>query len=872
MKTSKILLSGVAAIAAGFAFAIPGITPTPVEPECPYKTSEVVLETMPWAKTAIEHADNYTIPTYIAIVDGDDVVYLDNNGKGVELEKANVMSLITNSARNAFQIKNSANKYLNWTKTELVTVDHKHTKNPVDNTWCCSGVDKEIMDSEKEIQYVISFGDNKEKLVTFAGDADNNYTLAWDGKTISTAVYDGIDSNGNHYTPGVTGKSDAALMDKYLFDTNNEACVGFVTKDQIDFLKEANEAIANHWQDTYQDPLVNPYYEQLMNCATTPTNAGTDFRTLLATLRDLVAKQGNAELVLTAQAEAWDYLDGLKYQGLDYNAIKSLVWSVTADTDAAEFGTALEGLKIAQAHAEDVFTYEMIDSTYNKQSFQVVILTKDSELLNVDLSGVDAANFVITGPRVIGVGDTDEDGCEITKVAYTVRRADKTIGEGIYTANLDATVGNYGVTPVYESLPVKGYDQQIRWTVGSTLFNTDYDLVDGLLFFRPGTKSLYFSTVGYDPRLTGCKPKAVLTMDAGLKDFAISEPEFVETVGEFTYWKVDVSYLPTNVIDYAAVNLDNTFVTVYLPYLELKEIEWPKTAGMPVKGCTFDVISSESPVNFPWYGSNGPKESKKVDLSYEKFSGYLLYDQVFVTSNTPAYQVVFTDVLPMDAPAYNYFKGAGTQSITITANPLVPQGIEEGVISVYGVRHGKVLDKIVDIPVTTTHPSVDYTANWESKNFDLATETLTLGGDVKENYMDEVEIVVEDLVNYYNAIKDLKVQTNNDQFVVSQTSRFVPGEGKYYATINVKYVPCEAHETVEGMLYVQIAGVPDGLLQIKLIGQAGDEATVAAVKGSSAGINAVAADKANAVRYNVAGQRVNNANGIVIENGKKYVK
>lgn len=866
MKTSKILLSGVAAIAAGFAFAIPGITPTPVEPECPYNTSEVVLETMPWWKTGIEHADNYTIPTYIAIVDGDDVVYLDNNGKGVELEKANVMSLITNSTYNEFQIKNSAGKYLNTAKATVRETEHVHTKNPVDNTWCC-GATAETMPGETTDYTIIDFGTNKDKHVTFGGNAADNYYLAFDGKTISASVYDGLAADGNDYTTG-----DDAKMGKYLFNGDYEQVVGFVTKDQIDFLKEAKEAIAEHWQDTYQDPSVNPYYELLMDCATTTTDADTDFRTLLATLRDLVAKQGNAELVLTAQAEAWEYVNGLKYQGQDYTAIKSLVWSVTADTDAAEFGTALEELKIAQAHAEEVFTYEMIDSAYNKQNFQIVILAKDAELLNVDLSGVDAANFVVSAPRVIGVGDTDEDGCEITTVAYTVRRADKTIGEGIYTANLDATVGNYGVTPVYESLPVKGYDQQIRWTVGSTLFNTDYDLVDGLLFFRPGTKSLYFSTVGYNPILTGCKPKAVLTMDAGLKDFSISEPEFVETVGDFTYWKIDVSYLPTNVIDYAAVNLDNTFVTVYLPYLDLREIEWPKTAGMPVKGCTFDVIASESPVNFPWYGSNGNKESKKIDLSYEKFSGYLLYDQVFVASNTPAYQVVFTDVLPMDAPAYNYFKGAGTQSITITANPLVELGVEEGVISVYGVRHGKVLDKIVDIPVTTTHPSVDYTANWESKNFDLATETLTLGGDVKENYMDEVEIVVDDLVNYYNAIKDLKVQTNNDQFVVSQTSRFVPGEGKYYATINVKYVPCEAHETVEGMLYVQIAGVPDGLLQIKLIGQAGDEATVAAVKGSSAGINAVAADKANAVRYNVAGQRVNNANGIVIENGKKYVK
>lgn len=881
MKTSKILLSGVAAIAAGFAFAIPGIVPTPVDPEIPISAPEVKLEQMPWEKYTIEHPvqledvpNVYTEQTYLAIINSDnEVSYLDANGKAAEdYTKAILLNLTTNKTRDKFTMSTTAKTpmYLSYTKTELRLTDHNHVKNPIDGTFCC-GATAEQMDSEKETQYIVSFGSAKDtegKYITFSGDYSSNYSLKYDDKTISTSVYEG-----NKYTTG-----DDAKKGKFLFNEDAEKCIGFITKTQVDYVALCDKAINEHYFDKYQDHSVNPYYEDLMAQTQKPTSATTDFRTYLKTLKELMAKNENAQKVLAAQDAAKEELAQIMYRGLDYSALYTYVYTADCDTDAAEFEAKVAELKKAQADAESHFSFEMTDSTYNKQKFTVTILSKDYEGLNVYNDGTDAANFNAPIYKTKSIEDECEDGCKTNTYIFVVTRGDKTFGEGIYTANINARVdlAHVGTPDPVAVLPLKGYDQQIRWTVGSTLFNTDYDLVDGLLFFRPGTKSLYFSTVGYDPRLTGCKPKAVLTMDAGLKDFAISEPEFVETVGEFTYWKVDVSYLPTNNIDYKAVNLDNTFVTVYLPYLELKEIEWPKTAGMPVKGCTFDVIASESPVNFPYYGSMGLKEAKEIALSYEKFSGYLLYDQIYVASDSPEFDAVFTDVLPMNAPHYNYFQGKGTQNITITAAPRDIWGVTEANICVYGVRHGKVLDKIVEIPVNTTYPYLNYGPNHEDntgvgKNFDIATETLTLGGDVKENYMDEVEIVIENLANYYD-INDLKVQTNNDQFQVTQVSRFVPSENKCYITLNVKYLPCEAHEKVTGKLYVQIAGVVTEVLSINLVAEAGDEATVAAVKGSSAGINAVAADKANAVRYNVAGQRVNNAKGIVIENGKKYVK
>ena len=59
-------------------------------------------------------------------------------------------------------------------------------------------------------------------------------------------------------------------------------------------------------------------------------------------------------------------------------------------------------------------------------------------------------------------------------------------------------------------------------------------------------------------------------------------------------------------------------------------------------------------------------------------------------------------------------------------------------------------------------------------------------------------------------------------------------------------------------------------------GNTGTNVTVLkVVRGGSTGINSVNVEKenANAPMYNLAGQRVNNnAKGIVIQNGKKFIK
>lgn len=874
MKTSKFLLSTVAIAAAGFAFAIPNITKAPAEAPAKTPASTEVREYAYENLTdvfgdKVGHENNPMAQSYIGLTNADgEVVVLTADGKGeADYEKAALFNVYSNEAITEFQIKNTAGKYLQY-KELTVAEEHEHVA--LETGGFCCGATAATPKSHKE--YVLAFDAKKAgKNVTLTLNGDV-YSVTWDGKQLSTTTYAGSEFT----APG-------AYENAFTFDATGGAEIGFVTKAQVDFIAAAKAAV-EQYENASEEVKAANVYDDAIAIATNKTRV--DFEALLEELNTAMA-------VAKVKADAYDYLTAEKYQGESWVAMKQYLKTV-GGSDADAISEEIEKCKAEIEAAKAKFSVEMIKSAYNYQEFKVVVAAEDENNVDAYISGTAPKYFkdpiLLTKTyeyKRIGLTRVKEKAV----MTYAVTRNSLVNGEidnplkAIYNADFIVSVNASGNYPETASCPVKGYQQVIGWTV-SNLFNVNYTLKDGLVFFGEGEQDLYFFTVGYNPAEWATKdPVAYIKKDKGGDDFAISQPEFVcnDESGEVSYWKVTVKYTPASKADNYP-NYDACNVYVWVPTIDFKEpLDAFKSLPMRVEGMPFSFKASVEKIDFPWYGGE-----EEVVLSYENLSGHLLFNKIMVVSDNPlAYQAYFTDKYPSltESAIAMDLSGKGTQNITIKAQPREKYGVTEGTIKVYGLYGA--LDQVkvllAEIPVTTTHPDAQITSV-VYKNGDAvkaATDCSIFEDAVPfelNTAKDSVKVtaVFEGLENIYTNY-DIRIKTGFDYFKVSDIT-YHGNKVDFWVYYDPK-VHVGGSVELDDVLTVNVYKSGDikhfwEVEPIHLHGAAFTAEQHAKYYGNAAGIKVVNADEAfEGAMFNAAGQRVNkSAKGIVIINGKKYVK
>lgn len=295
------------------------------------------------------------------------------------------------------------------------------------------------------------------------------------------------------------------------------------------------------------------------------------------------------------------------------------------------------------------------------------------------------------------------------------------------------------------------------------------------------------------------------------------------------------------------------------------------------------IYANTNPIHFPY---NGGVET--IGIDFEGFIGHtnsnykgMLYDRenwnklIGSSSKHSIFDINFSR--PNESTeAHNsvVLNGRGSLEAEITCWPAIPgnYGVQEGTISI-ACDH-----ETLDIPVTRTYPSMERVRYNDptTPNVDESKDVV-IGGENPENYQHEIEVAVKDMINCYDMKDDLEITVDNNQFEVTNSSRWFAADGKAIITINVNYIPCDPHEVVTAIVTVKIPGYNDkgdNVLYIPVKGVAGSAAVVAAVKGGNIdGISNVTVNGAAKTVYTISGARANNATkGIVIENGAKVAK
>lgn len=293
-----------------------------------------------------------------------------------------------------------------------------------------------------------------------------------------------------------------------------------------------------------------------------------------------------------------------------------------------------------------------------------------------------------------------------------------------------------------------------------------------------------------------------------------------------------------------------------------------------------EKIGSDDVIDFPYNGGQAV-----IAVAYNNFEGVNAGKQIQVASTNPD---IFNPEFFYYVNGEKQYKGAvseplngvGTIYLSVQCAPSEENtGVEEAEIKVWINNVEKTFK------VRRTDPTI-----WDKAAAEHARGLFFNDSKYVDGYVyEEVEFYVVNCINYYNVLNDLVVETDLPHiFEVCPVSYIHNGHldneangyhanlgvndpSQFQVKVRIKYIPTH-NVAYDGTLSVYLKNCPDERFDIALHGQPLSSAVFAAIHGTATGLNKVEAENENAPIYNVGGQRVNNAKGLVIINGNKIVK
>lgn len=293
-----------------------------------------------------------------------------------------------------------------------------------------------------------------------------------------------------------------------------------------------------------------------------------------------------------------------------------------------------------------------------------------------------------------------------------------------------------------------------------------------------------------------------------------------------------------------------------------------------------EKIGSDDVIDFPYNGGQAV-----IAVAYNNFEGVNAGKQIQVASTNPD---IFNPEFFYYVNGEKQYKGAvseplngvGTIYLSVQCAPSEENtGVEEAEIKVWINNVEKTFK------VRRTDPTI-----WDKAAAEHARGLFFNDSKYVDGYVyEEVEFYVVNCINYYNVLNDLVVETDLPHiFEVCPVSYIHNGHldneangyhanlgvndpSQFQVKVRIKYIPTH-NVAYDGTLSVYLKNCPDERFDIALHGQPLSPAVFAAIHGTATGLNKVEAENENAPIYNVGGQRVNNAKGLVIINGNKIVK
>lgn len=281
-----------------------------------------------------------------------------------------------------------------------------------------------------------------------------------------------------------------------------------------------------------------------------------------------------------------------------------------------------------------------------------------------------------------------------------------------------------------------------------------------------------------------------------------------------------------------------------------------------------------SQLNFPKEGG-----SAKVALYYNGFNNDIYRLDWIKNLSETAYGPYTIKPVLSNTPDYesgSLVKGEGIRLFELTA-----QSAEEylgSFISEQPFCNDKRKIEYEYIPGTSASFDVTLTMPYlTTEGVNHAETTIKMGGEDIEDFGAQVEFAAIDFCNYYS-LNDIRIYTDIAAFEIGKVSREKEGRlanhEDYLYTVGLKYVPTIANTSVNGNLIVKNTKTNEEI-RIPLMGVAVSETKMSELFGDITGISNINAEgeTVNGAAFNIAGQRVNNnAKGLIIVNGKKFIK
>lgn len=281
-----------------------------------------------------------------------------------------------------------------------------------------------------------------------------------------------------------------------------------------------------------------------------------------------------------------------------------------------------------------------------------------------------------------------------------------------------------------------------------------------------------------------------------------------------------------------------------------------------------------SQLNFPKEGG-----SAKVALYYNGFNNYINDSEWIWNLSETKYGPYTIKPVLSNTPDYDEASrvlGEGIRLFELTA-----QSAEEylgSFISEQPFCNDKRKIEYEYIPGTSASFDVTLTMPYlTTEGVNHAETTIKMGGEEIEDFGAQVEFAAIDFCNYYS-LNDIRIYTDIAAFEIGKVSREKEGRlanhEDYLYTVGLKYVPTIANTSVNGNLIVKNTKTNEEI-RIPLMGVAVSETKMSELFGDITGISNINAEgeTVNGAAFNIAGQRVNNnAKGLIIVNGKKFIK
>lgn len=544
--------------------------------------------------------------------------------------------------------------------------------------------------------------------------------------------------------------------------------------------------------------------------------------------------------------QAMDFVETTDYVGGHFAALKAACETEGCqwEEQCVQVATLLNLFKIDVMRLNVASTRTQFGITEIDKDGNLIITGAPYDNCTVTVAGWDAANFVADTTVQL-----DENGKAVVPVTFFGSANDMSDFARMYTAEILVNIEGQDMEPVAVNgvNPVLSFDGDdvVRYTSVALPYNQ--------------TIEIPFQAFGY--RIDGTvyeNAKLPVAIAEG-KDAADFSVEIVKT-GETKMMGSSIENFKA-IITYnsAEIDIDHANIVITDGILAANNLVVSIDAG----NVDFHVVDKDfnaiERIDFPYTGGE-----LFIGLAYDAFKGVNAWNTIKGESDNAAFKLEFFDSFDKDHQTAD-LEGTGIVYVKVICEPATEKGVTEGNLTFW------VNDKKIVVPVTRTYPNVFRN---QSSCETLTHDPIHIGGADFWNYNHEVEFILKDMVNCYS-MDDLNIYTDLSVFAPTNTSRWftwkVNEDGDVAITVNINYIPCKAHDIDHGHLFIEIPGTT---LVVELWGEAGDEATVAKVKGETDGIESIAADNAsNKTVYTISGARASKSTkGLVIENGVKVVK